>query len=491
MNLEGRFDANGVQLTKMQPIQSITQFRWPKSTIGNLDAETAARVMAASSDVAMVIDREGIIRDVAVSNADLSLDGFSDIVERRWIDTVTSESRRKVEEMLREAGTSQNARWREVNQQSPRGSIPFRYVALDAGHDGRIIALGRDLRNLAVLQQRLLQAQQSMERDYIRLRQAESRYRVLFQIASEAVLIVDQATKKIVEANPAAGNLLGVLHASLVDQSFMKLFHPESRDTALFLLSDSNTSARSDLVKIRLADGRSDFIASASLFRQDGATHVLVRLQSLTSELPANDEDSKLKLLRILNRIPDAFVVTNEKFEIIDCNLAFLELSQLASAEAAKGQSLSNFIGRPGIDLTVLTGNLREHGWVRNFGTLMQSQYGSQEDIELSAVSVREGSESYIGFVIRPTKRDRVAPTEKVRELPRTAEQLTQLVGRVSLRDIVGETTDVIERMCIEAALNLTSNNRASAAELLGLSRQSLYSKLNRHGLGSTEPESS
>jgi transcriptional regulator PpsR len=207
--------------------------------------------------------------------------------------------------------------------------------------------------------------------------------------------------------------------------------------------------------------------------------------------LPVSEDDSKLKLLRVLNRIPDGFVVTDDNFNIIDCNLAFLELSQLASAEAAKGQSLSNFIGRPGIDLTVLTGNLREHGWVRNFGTIMQSRYGSQEDVELSAVSVREGSESYIGFVIRATKRERLPPAEKVRELPRTAEQLTQLVGRVSLREIVGETTDVIERMCIEAALNLTSNNRASAAELLGVSRQSLYSKLNRHGLGSSEADTS
>ncbi|MBK5943951.1 hypothetical protein CCR79_08685 [Halorhodospira halophila] len=37
--------------------------------------------------------------------------------------------------------------------------------------------------------------------------------------------------------------------------------------------------------------------------------------------------------------------------------------------------------------------------------------------------------------------------------------------------------------MCIETALNITHDNRASAAELLGLSRQSLYSKLRRHGL--------
>ena len=40
-----------------------------------------------------------------------------------------------------------------------------------------------------------------------------------------------------------------------------------------------------------------------------------------------------------------------------------------------------------------------------------------------------------------------------------------------------------IERLCIETALELTGNNRASAAELLGLSRQSLYVKLRRYGL--------
>ena len=181
-------------LTDLQAIPGVSQFKTPRDSIGNLDAEIAARVMAAAGDVAMVIDREGIIRDVAVSNSDLSMAGFADIVQRRWVDTVTSESRGKVEEMLRDVAGNRAARWREINQQSSKGAIPLRYVALDAGRDGRVIALGRDLRGVAVLQQRLLQAQQSMERDYVRLRQAESRYRVLFQIASEAVLIVDQAT---------------------------------------------------------------------------------------------------------------------------------------------------------------------------------------------------------------------------------------------------------------------------------------------------------
>ena len=68
-------------------------------------------------------------------------------------------------------------------------------------------------------------------------------------------------------------------------------------------------------------------------------------------------------------------------------------------------------------------------------------------------------------------------------------EQLTELIGRVPLKDLVREATDVIERLCIEAALDLTSDNRASAAEMLGLSRQSLYVKLRRYGLGDSGPE--
>jgi DNA-binding NtrC family response regulator len=59
----------------------------------------------------------------------------------------------------------------------------------------------------------------------------------------------------------------------------------------------------------------------------------------------------------------------------------------------------------------------------------------------------------------------------------------------VPLKDLVRETTDVIERLCIEAALNLTGNNRASAAEMLGVSRQSLYVKLRRFGIADTSDE--
>ena len=58
-----------------------------------------------------------------------------------------------------------------------------------------------------------------------------------------------------------------------------------------------------------------------------------------------------------------------------------------------------------------------------------------------------------------------------------------ELVGSATLKDIVSETTEVVEKMCIETASELTRNNRVAAAEMLGLSRQSLYVKLRKYDL--------
>ncbi|MEL7414648.1 MAG: helix-turn-helix domain-containing protein, partial [Pseudomonadota bacterium] len=66
---------------------------------------------------------------------------------------------------------------------------------------------------------------------------------------------------------------------------------------------------------------------------------------------------------------------------------------------------------------------------------------------------------------------------------PESVEHVMELVGSAPLKELVRATTDVVEKMCIETALQLTGNNRASAAEMLGLSRQSLYVKLRKFGL--------
>lgn len=131
--------------------------------------------------------------------------------------------------------------------------------------------------------------------------------------------------------------------------------------------------------------------------------------------------------------------------------------------------------------------NLREHGTVRRFSSIMRDDLGGSETVEVSATRIQGERGSVFGFSIRETMRnDAMAPTLPTGS-PTTAAQFTDLVGRVPLKDLVRDTADIIEKLCIEAALKLTDNNRASAADMLGLSRQSLYIKLRRYGI--TEPD--
>lgn len=460
-------------------------FQHPERVLGAMSSDAAAGLVAAASDIAIVLDRDGVVQDLSVSSDDLVRSGLGDWRGQPWIDTVDSSSRAKVSDMLKDASAGQPSRWREINHLGEHGSsVPVRYFALGGASDGRVIVIGRDLQASAVLQQRLLQVQQSVERDYLRLRQAESRYRLLFQSASEAVLILDAATRRIKEANPAVCRLTGLTDTTVAGQAFLALLDPASVEAASRLLNAATSVSTPDPVPVMLIDGTPCLLA-ASMFRQDRSASLLVRL--MTDQPVVAVSDSHATLTAVLDRISDAFVVTDTDLRILTVNPAFLELTHLSSREEATRLSLDQFLGRPQIDLKIMLTQLKEHGTLRNFATVLRAGFGEMEEVEVSAVAVPDDAQPTYGFSIRNVAR-RLAPAQAAgTALPQSIEQLTQLIGRVPMKEIVRESTDLIEKLCIEAALNLTSDNRASAADVLGLSRQSLYSKLRRYGLGNLD----
>lgn len=466
-------------------------FKAPKKSLGSLDADVVSRLISAASDVALVVDRKGVIRDLAVGSVELNADIDSGWIGQRWRDTVTLESRPKVEALIHDALSLAPPRWRQVNHPSTHGAdVPIVYSAVQVDGQGRVVAVGRDLRAVATLQQRLMDAEQSLERDYARLRHAELRYRLLFQIASEAVLIVDAATQKVLEANPAAAELLGGASGRLIGRPFPDGFDTAGTQAVQVLLAAVRTTGRGDDVRVRLAGGKQEFFATASLFRQEDGSCFLVRLTPVRSARDAETLPGvRARFVEVLESSPDGFVITDLTGHILAANRAFLDLVQLATEEQARGEALDRWLGRPGVDLQVLISNLRQHGSVRLFAMTVRGEFGGVMHCEVSAVSVMQGDTPCLGFTVRNVGRRSEGVAVKTNgELPRSAEQLTGLIGHVSLREIVRETTDVIERLCIESALELTGDNRASAAEMLGLSRQSLYMKLRRYGLGDLDP---
>jgi transcriptional regulator PpsR len=467
--------------------RAVKPFKLPKKSLGDLAPDVVARLIGISADVALVVDAKGIIRDMAVENDELAKEGAERWLGKPWIDTVTIESRPKVQELLSDAGKSAAPRWRQVNHPSPRGrDLPVRYAALEVTPEGRIIAIGRDLRAMSSLQQQIVDAQRQMESEYQQLRQSETRYRALFYSTSEAVMIVDVNGMKVLEANPRAAELSSKVQRKLVGRTFTDLFDAASGAEIQALLAELRTQPHSSERVVRFGGQTTRHMLSGSMMRQEsGATFLIARLVPLGTATEPSAKKSDADVRRIVSAMPDAFVVADADGRIVTANDAFLALSQLASEDQARGQPLERWIGRAAADMAVLLANLKEHGTVRRFNTVIQGEFGSAEDVEISAVSALGSTPPVIGFVVRPSdRRDRTpdAPANSV--MPRSMEQMTALVGRVPLKDLVRETTDIIERMCIEAALELTKDNRASAAEILGLSRQGLYTKLRRYGIG-------
>ncbi|MCS6987797.1 MAG: transcriptional regulator PpsR [Sphingomonadaceae bacterium] len=450
-------------------------FLHPEEAMGGLPSELAARVVALASDAALVVDADGRIRDLAVSHPDLAAAGAEAWRGRPWIETVEPDSRNKVLEILSETPTGP-PRWRQVNQLTDHGEIPMRWLVVPAGADGRLIALGRDLRADVGLQQRFLAAQQAVERERLRLRQAEARYRLLFGIAAEAMLIVDLRARLVVEANVAARTLLG--RDDLVGRPVAQLVAVEDRDALLSFLGAVSVADQVPPIDLRAAGSGQALKVSGLHFREGRSSFALLRMA------PAEGTSaSRTSLDWLLEQVPDPFVLADPAGQVAEFNGAFLELTGYARAQELRGQPLARFVGRPGIDWALIERQLAEHGALRRFPTQVRTRFGQDVDVELSAVAAaRDGEEGrWIGCTFRTPAEP--APGRRDLPSPRSVEELTRLVGRMSLKEIVRESTDLIERLCIEAALKCADNNRASAAEILGLSRQGLYLKLHRHGL--------
>ena len=446
--------------------------------------------MAAAADLAFTLDGDGVILEVSLGESVEPHPGWNALVGKKWRETVSPESQGKIEKLIEEGRKGRSTRSREVNQLAEGvGDVPFRFatVRLD-DKDEHVVALGRDLRAIARLQQGMVTTQQAMEREYGRLRQADTRYRVLFHVSTEGVLVADGTGRRILEANPAAAAMLGESAQSLQGKTLTEIFEPISRPAVDALVAGVAAGAPPADVRATLHGEKDrEVTVSAALFRQSGSALVLLRFWSgqTASTTPTGARTSRM--LTAMDAMPDGFVVTGEDRRILAANVSFCELVNQARENQVVGEPLDRWLGRPGVDLNIMLANRREHGTVRNFSSIVRGDFGQSQEVLVTAVSALDGKVPCLGFTLR-TVSSRVVAAPASSVMLRSVDQLRELVGRVALKELVRESADLIEKLCIEAALDVSGNNRASAAQLLGLSRQGLYSKLRRHGLEEFDP---
>ncbi|MGL5115503.1 MAG: transcriptional regulator PpsR [Beijerinckiaceae bacterium] len=428
------------------------------------------------ADVAFLINGKGRIqaaRFAASSSLASALSGAEGLM---LSEVVATDSRDKAAGLLlaRDGGV------RELNFRlsSSREPLPLRCAL--SRQDGALILYCADIRPLAEAQQRLIEAQQTLERDYARMRAAETRYRALFQLSREPMLIVDAQNRRVIEANAACLGAFNLPLARIAGRSIAALFDEHDGDSVAALLTSAMASGHAGGAVLRAAASENRFDTSADILRLDGATFLLVR----PSPRHADAATAPGVVQSVIDQWPDAFAVVDSEGVIIDVNQAFIDLGEAPARAGIIGQRLDRWLGREGLDKGLLLAALKDFGVVRGFATVFRGQYGAAETVEVSAARVAHREEARAGVLIRVVREAGPKPAVIGAGLNATIEQMKDLVGKVPLKELVRETTDVIERLCIEAALDMTNDNRASAAELLGLSRQSLYAKLHRFGLG-------
>ena len=436
-------------------------------------------VSFAQPDVTLLLDPEGVIREatLASSVADEAADGW---LGRRWIDTVTDSGSRSVQQLLDDARRSRVSGFRQVAQRFPSGrELPMEYTMVRLGAGAEFLAIGKNLQAVAELKSRLVSAQQAMERDYWKLREIETRYRVLFDAANDAVLVVRATDLEVVEANPSAMRAIGL---APVGRGLLQELAPADREPFQSMLARVREHGKAPGLIVRLGPDQQPWLVRASQMATEPGTVFLLQLTP-GGGFPSG-KTVPLPIDALVERTPDGFLVIDQEGVVHHANKAFLDLAQCPNLAAAVGERAQRWLGRPGADVPVLLAALHRLGTVRRFATTLRGELDMELEVELSGSTSADGRPRFVGlFVQDAASPTRLAEPKAADGLGDALNSLARQVGKVPLLELVKTTVGTVERHYVTAALELTRGNRTAAAELLGLSRQSLYSKLWRYGL--------
>jgi transcriptional regulator PpsR len=431
-------------------------------------------------DITLLLDMDGVIREATVSPS-MSGECVDDWLGRSWVDIAGDKVQRLVDD-ARESGISA---FRQINQRFPSGiEIPMEFTTVLLGGRAGMLAVGKNLRAVAELQSRLISAQQTMERDYWKLREIETRYRLVFDASNEAVIILSASNLRIIEANRAASDALSSQrrNGSVVGRDLLGEIAADDREIVRDMLERIRERGKALSILIHLGPDSHPWMLRGSLMTTGSGPVFLLQLASV-SNLPAETEPLKSSPVEeLIDRVPDGFVAVDGAGVVCHANQAFLDLVQVGAKASAIGKPLSRWLSQPGADLQVLLANVQRYGSVRLFTTTIIGELGTETEIEISAAAGEDEQSHLTGILFRDIAR-RLTLNPSADPLAGALEAITEQIGKSSLRKLVKNTVSIVEQHYVKEALELAGGNRTATAELLGLSRQSLYAKLNRYGL--------
>ena len=177
--------------------------------------------------------------------------------------------------MVEEARRVGVSSFSQVTQRFPSGlELPIEYTTVRLGTKAGLIAVGKNLQAVAELQSRLLATQHAREQDYWKLRDIETRSRLLFDASNEAVLLLRADTLRIAEANPAAIRALGIAPG----WEFLREVAPADHAAFKAMLLRVRQQGRAPGILVRLGGQGEPWIVRASVMAADPGPMLLLQL---------------------------------------------------------------------------------------------------------------------------------------------------------------------------------------------------------------------
>jgi transcriptional regulator PpsR len=364
---------------------------------------------------------------------------------------------------------------------------PFEYITFRRDHE--FVAIGRDVRMVANLQSRLAAARQSIERDYWKMRDLESRYRSLYEASSDPLMLVESEQLTVIEANPAAIAALGSGPGDELNFCILDALESNERSLVAATLTRAAQSGSAPRILIRVGPQGEAYMLHARLLEQEKL--LMVHLMPV-AEAPVGSGSGRnetFSVNQIFDLSPDAIVVLDGQGHVLHANQSFLGLIEETALAPIIGSSLARWVGNAGGDLKMLLDSLRLCESARQVPMTVQGSLGGQLQVEISAVQRAEPHSGFIAMYLRDMSRREDTP-DHVDVLLQFLNGMTSQLGRLPLKKVVSSAVGLVERFYIEAALEAAAGNRTAAAKMLGVSRQGFYDKLARYEIEENQEKS-
>jgi transcriptional regulator PpsR len=456
----------------------------PNQLYQDLSSKELSHIAQASADISFVLDDSGSIQHIYSDHENLTKHIPNDLIGKKWLEVVESDSRKKVQYLLDDANPDNISKFRQINLSSNEKNmaLPIMCASIKTLSNQKIVVIGRDLTPTAQLQQNLVAAQKEISQNHLKISQLEERFRSIFEIGIESIIILKADDGyPIVEMNGNAIKQLLVAKYSCVGKSFLSLLPADELHKANIFFQEVLETSGSRVLDTAIV-GNKALRISATSFTNGGKPYLLLNLKSLDEGKPVILLESDSLTVKAIEDNAYGFIVCTPEGLILKANKAFTKLSNTKGEEELIGTSIQQYLGSETADFERMMQSLKGKASSQACVSSVSNNRGGIKLVDISAVSVTQ-PRACIGMIFRQIDSRENKDKRIDKKLVRSSEELSMLVGKVPLKEILAETTDLIEQLCIKAALNLTNDNRVSASEILGLSRQSLYIKLRKYGL--------